>query len=116
MTKPTFAIAAIAAVSLTLGGGTARAQAVTAVTFAAVDGIRYDAEEAGVFYVKGVVQGEATAREIRFNQSTSAAPEEQRTCERFALLMMERPGKYLITLQGGWWMYATVCSLARVNP
>lgn len=116
MRKQAFAIAAaIAVLPLALGAGSASAQTAPAVTFAAVDGIRYDAGFSGTFHVKGIVQGEAAAREVLFHWSSSA-PDEQRSCERFVLLAMERPGRYLLRLQHDPWRFVTLCSLSRATP
>lgn len=110
------------ALSAVLAAGAARAQSAgapyastgTAYPFVAVDGIR---SAGSSFVVRGVLQGEAAPRELTFTLTTSVtlAVEAQRSCERYLVLAMEKPGAYVVTItQAG--TPAAICTISRVNP
>lgn len=112
-----FAIAA--AIVLITVPRAAGAQAVTdtEVVFAAVDGIRFTLN---AMHVAGVVQGESAAREVAFTSSitpNSLGVEAFRSCEKYALVVMARPGQYRLTVRpSSGYPYLPYCGISRVNP
>ncbi len=99
------------AAALVAACAAADAQTANAVTFTAVDGVRV---RYLTLYVTGVVQGEATAREVTFDYSTTTVVQLQ-SCERIALVAMSRPGQYLLTMRQWGGAYAE-CGVSRVAP
>jgi len=78
----------------------------------------YYTTDRGVVTVRGLVQGESTPRAISFKSSFLG--QEHRTferCDRFALLMMSKPGQYQLEVrqEGDEWAHYVGCKLTR-NP
>lgn len=116
MRELAFAIAA--AIALIAAPRAAGAQVTIAeVVFVAVDGIRFASNS---MFVTGVVQGQSVAREVAFTSSISPSSyglEAFRSCERYALLVMARPGQYRLTVSpSSGYPYMAFCGISRVNP
>jgi len=112
--KRSWIAAAVAVLSLAVGV-VARAQvAATPYVFVTVDAASSYATR---LRVTGILQGEATAREIFVTFSSTDAAVRLDTCERKALLAMAKPGQYLFELT--WpssFAAEPTCKLTRANP
>jgi hypothetical protein len=113
-----WAVAAVAALAFaTPAGGQIVPVVTTGVTFATVDSVY---AYASTLRITGIIQGESSPaeREVTFySGDTAAAVTQAASCQRLALLAMERPGAYLFKL---WKEYSGSgyysCRLTRVNP
>lgn len=98
--------------------GAADAQAAeTPTVFTAVDGFRDDLDASG-FFITGVVKGEAVPREVFVPAVYMGiwAVEYHRACEQLLVLMMERPGKYLLSVRSKGMGAFPACFIARAAP
>ena len=77
------------------------------VTFEAVDMVRSD----GLFAdVEGLVQGESTPRKIQFSFGSD---EKREICEKYALMALSKPGRFLVTFERFSSSDVHRCSLTR---
>jgi hypothetical protein len=99
-------------------GGQVATVVTTAVTFVTVDSVF---AYASTLRITGIVQGESspTEHEVTFLSAsdTAASMTQAASCQRLALLAMERPGAYLYKLRkeypsSGYYS----CRLTRVDP
>jgi hypothetical protein len=102
-----------------LAAGTAIAEPMEVdapVVFVAVDSVEVGGH---VLFVKGVVEGQATASEWMVTFSASATADidgaDLQACHRAALVAMSKPGAYRLKLsqEYGW---AARCALSRATP
>ncbi|NVI96778.1 hypothetical protein HV824_01380 [Myxococcus sp. AM009] len=71
----------------------------------------------GGFEVTGILEGEATPRTIRFWSSGGNYESQQgfgARCDRMALLLMTRPGRFRLTVEMPSSLQATTCMLTRL--
>lgn len=67
--------------------------------------------------ITGVVQGEQAASTKAFNINSGSSGSEAahvETCHRLALMVMSKPGQYVLELT--YYSYLTTCKLSRVTP
>jgi hypothetical protein len=111
-------LAAVAALALVLQGrASAQTTTPTKYVFAAVDAVSMSLQYSRLT-VKGILEGEQAPveRSVSFSSSTSLAVAVIQSCERFALLAMEKPGAYRLELLPGSYNQYPTCTLVRVNP
>ncbi len=95
----------------------------TTFTFETVDsftsGFELGPEQYYGIEITGIVQGESTPRTIVFPLflTNSAQSDVSRACERMALLVMNKPGQYLLRVRRNLpYNELAHCSLSRVQP
>lgn len=107
---------AAAAVTLSLGLGIgARAQTTARYVFTTVDAV---SSYVTTLSITGIQEGQAAATEVRvyfYAYDEAAKAMVIQSCERKALLAMNKPGQYTFEVSWSTYGYPT-CKLTRVNP
>lgn len=110
------ALAATLAFAISTIGAVAMAQAtVTTFVFATVDSVDLDGNQ---FQVTGILQGEAAPTTRTFLipiPGDGSGVSRTQSCERKALLVMSKPGQYLLEIRQPVY-YSLGCRLTRVTP
>lgn len=101
-----------------------RAHAAASTILVTVDSVSRDLQQENVLHLTGILQGESTVKTFSIffaaiSGNDNVAPWVTQSCERFAQMMMARPGRYLLDL--GTWGYdlsgnpswAETCRLKR---
>ncbi len=102
----------LGAVSALAVAASASAQAAPTFVFTTIDAVRRQGN--ATLFLAGVQEGASTASEVQLYGPTSSTNGLD-SCERYALLSMEKPGRYRLEI----WRHAgpyDECRLSRVNP
>ncbi len=92
-------------------GASATAQNAPTNAFTAVDSVN---SYGSSLYITGVLDGASGPTEVQLNFSSNASG--QNSCERYALLSMEKRGRYRLEYWVGPTYGSAHCRLSLVNP
>lgn len=105
----------VAALTLAPAALAERAEYGRSYVFTTVDAVMAIAGGGG-FEVTGILEGEATSRTISFGANTTTESQQGfgARCDRMSLLMMNRPGRFQLTVLTPASFYPTTCKLTRL--